>query len=176
VKKFALWLDCVGYCFFLWCLMPLSTIFQLYHGSQFYRWRKPENLRGYIFQTKKKWSYKTVDLLKEVQSCEIFSERSWIRWPFNTGDYLIEVIVWAGLTTNFERNFKLVFSQCQTPLTLNKPEAPRSFLLLTGLKLAKMIHKKIFCFINIVKKLQSLSKTFWQSIRVQACEVLLYMI
>ena len=41
-KLYLIYIDCL---FVLWCVSSLSTIFQLYRGDQFYRWRKSEDLR-----------------------------------------------------------------------------------------------------------------------------------
>ena len=64
----------------LWCLPPLSTIFQLYHyhGGQFYWWRTPE----YPEKTTDKLSHNVVSStphLSGIQTHNFNGDRHWLQ-------------------------------------------------------------------------------------------------
>ena len=78
---------------YVWCNV------QVHVGRKFRFTVKPV-FRGHLSDKEKVGLHlhKTGDLLIEVQFIWNFSWQDKKRWPFNTGDCLIEVTEWAGLT------------------------------------------------------------------------------
>ena len=68
----------VGY---IWCLMPLSTIFQLYHGSQFCWWKKQENPEKTTDP-----SQATDNLYHIIMLYQVYPAISWIQTHKVSGD------------------------------------------------------------------------------------------
>jgi hypothetical protein len=86
----------------LWCLTPLSTIFQLYLGGQFYWWRKLEYLE------------KTTDL---PQVTDIVLYQVHLTWA--GFELTMLVVIGTDCICSYKSNYHTIWTKQSVPITTN---------------------------------------------------------